>query len=654
MKNTLILLTFISLFAIMGNTQAGNLKAGNNLKEVGTENQQGDSLKWSIGFLNKLFNSGGEWYLTDYSYKRPMKGLLDYAENDPIDTVVVNMHKLLSDSKMVYLFDRRPQDIKDTKNIPGYISEEETRQRIERLQERLTDSLNNIYLPVPAPVLDYETSKAPLIPQGNPQTILTNKNSELPLDFKSELYARFANIKFRPDLSGISLDSLRNEVFDTYRKSYNDSVTAKWREMATASYRNQYISDYLNTKIISLNKQIEKHNLKVLNDYNDKAVESVNDSLKYALKCLMTHAEADSTLLRLYNLSGDKSEMWTANREMKPIRMYLKNTQNDSLSVVLINEGKAGLKLVIDDNVVITRLSKTPNKIVPIETVEPERKLQKMTIPKAEPLPWTLFGIGSVGFTQTALSNWAKGGENSLSMLFMGKYTANYSQDKKRWENSGEIRFGANQTKSRGLEKTEDKLEFQSRIGYSAFQHWFYSADADFKTQMANGYNYPDKSKTISAFMSPGYFTFAIGLDYKPNKEFSLFISPLTSKTTYVKDTALVDPKNYGLEPGQKKLWEPGIIIRSKWHKKLTDNIIYDTREDFFNNYRYTFSKFSFYWEQTLTMQINHYLNAMIRTEVVYDYNTKFPIHDEAGKEIGREPKWQFKEMFNIGFNYKF
>jgi hypothetical protein len=81
---------------------------------------------------------------------------------------------------------------------------------------------------------------------------------------------------------------------------------------------------------------------------------------------------------------------------------------------------------------------------------------------------------------------------------------------------------------------------------------------------------------------------------------------------------------------------------------------VYDTKEEFFNNYKYTFQKFAFDWEQTLTMQVNHHINAMITTELIYDYNVKFPILDAAGVEIGRTPKWQFKELINIGFNYKF
>src|SRR5665647_150862 len=66
-------------------------------------NQIGDSLKWSVDYLNKLLYSGGEWYLTDRQYKKPIRGVLNYAENDPLDTVIVDIHKLLSDDKLGYV-----------------------------------------------------------------------------------------------------------------------------------------------------------------------------------------------------------------------------------------------------------------------------------------------------------------------------------------------------------------------------------------------------------------------------------------------------------------------------------------------------------------------------------------------------------------------
>jgi hypothetical protein len=649
---TLPLLLILGIIISSNPIQAKNNNTG--IKPKTEVNSPTDSLKWSIHFLDKILNSGGEWYLTEDAYHKPLKGVLDYAQNDPVDTVVVKMHKILSDEKVVYLFDRRPQDIRNLSNIKGYISNQDIQKRLENIQKRISDSLGYLNIPIPESIIKNSTVKAPVIPQGEPSVIMAEKEHELPLAFKNRLYQSYNELMNKPDLLPLAMDSLRNQIFNSCRKSYNDSILTLWRSIAIVDYRNQYIANYAKAKADSEKSRIDKWNLKILNDFNDKEVGRVNDSLKYALKILTSHAEADSVLMRLYNLGGDKSELWTANRETSPIRMYLKNPQNDSLSVVLINEGKGKIKMIIDDGVVFSHIRESQKKEITFHTVQPDNKLKQINIKKPDALPWTLDGFGSVGFTQTALSNWANGGESSLSTLMIGKYKANYSKNKLRWENSAEIRYGITKTKTRGFQKNDDKIELQTRFGYSAFKKWFYSGEANFKTQMAPGYNFPDMKNPISEFMSPGYLTFSIGLDYKPNANFSLFLSPISSKATFVSDTSKIKPVNFGLEPGTKRLWEPGLIIKSNWKKKIAENITYDTKAQFFNNYLAPFKKCSFDWEETLTMQVNHYINIMVMTELIYDYNVKFPVYDANNKVINRKPKWQFKELFNIGFNYKF
>ena len=143
-------------------------------------------------------------------------------------------------------------------------------------------------------------------------------------------------------------------------------------------------------------------------------------------------------------------------------------------------------------------------------------------------------------------------------------------------------------------------------------------------------------------------------MDYKPNKNFSLFLSPLTSKSTFVKDTVLINPVNFGLERGKKSLWEPGAIVKVNWHYPILENIIYDTRAEIFNNYRYTFQKFNVDWEQSLVLQVTQHINSRIMTQLIYDYNVKFPITDANGQQVAQQAKWQFKELLTIGFNYKF
>ncbi len=96
----------------------------------------------------------------------------------------------------------------------------------------------------------------------------------------------------------------------------------------------------------------------------------------------------------------------------------------------------------------------------------------------------------------------------------------------------GWIRPGGEESE---LQKNDDKLEFTSRFGVSAFKKWYYSAELNYETQFFRGYKYPTSSNPdpISAFMSPAKTFFKIGFDYKPNNNFSLLLSPLTLKNMY-------------------------------------------------------------------------------------------------------------------------
>jgi len=660
-RKTVILLFIITSMAICpGKSFAAKINLLISNEKMNPETmikpiaQTGDSLKWSVDYLNKLLYSGGEWYLTDRQYKKPIQGVLNYAENDPLDTAIIDVKKLLSKEKVGYLFDRRPQDIRNFKEIRGYLTDDDIAKGIDTIRKKVLDSLNITKIVVPMVILENELSKAPFVPDGNPKILWGMRQKELPSEFVANMNSQISVIKFPSDMTSSAMDSVRFKLFETYRPVFNDSVRNCLREKAIFSYRTKYISDQTDMKILAFKKSAEDHNFRILAAYNDKVVSSVNDSLMIALRYLASHAEADSSVVRLVNLKDEKTEFWTANRRMKPIRMFLKNAQNDSLSMVLINNGKGELKLVIDDGIKLTRFAETQHRTITFETKAPDKKLHKVNLNKIVYPSWTLMGNGSVGFTQTSLSNWAKGGESAMTMLIMSKYIANYSKDKVKWENSGEFRYGISKSKTRGLEKNDDKIEFQSRYGYSAFKKWYYSAEANFRTQVARGYTYPDMVHPISAFMAPGYLTMSIGLDYKPNKNFSLFLAPFTSKTTYIQDTSLVKPSTYGLEPGTKKLWEPGMIVKANWRRELSDDIIYETKGEFFNNYRYTFQKFAFEWEQVLTMRVNRLINAKIMTQLVYDYNTKFPILDANGVEIGRTPKWQFIELLTVGLSYKF
>jgi len=613
-----------------------------------------DSISWSISLMKKVFNGSGEWYLTNDSFQKAVKGVIDYAENDPLDTVVIRMNQLLKDGSIPLIFNRKAESIPDKKIIPGFLSAEEVDRLVEHRRKSVADSIRKTLIQVPDSYISQGLTEVQVIPAGDPKQMLITMDKLMPVPFRNKFNKGWERVILPAKATETEIDTLKIRLFNLTRQLYNDSILFSRRDSLILLYRNNVISQQATEASLREKNFLYARNRDLLGAFNEEEVTKMNDSIRHALGFLTYLAASDSTLLTVANLKGGQAKIWTANHPMTPMRLFLKNEQNDSLSVILYNNGKDGLKIVIDDGVKFLRFTETQKKEITFNPKKPDGSLHKVILRTIDPLPWKLLGFGTIGFTQTALSNWAKGGESSLSMLLIERYTANYTKKNLSWENFAEFRFGTFSSKSRGLEKNEDKLEFQSRFGYSAFKKWYYSCESNFRTQLTRGYAYPDKVNPISAFMAPGYLTFSVGLDYKPNKNFSLFLSPITSKTTFVKDTALINPSHYGLDPGKTRLWEPGAIAKVNWHYKIKDDVFYDTRAEVFNNYNFPFQKFNVNWEQTLAMQLTQHINTRINTQVIYDYNVKFPDTDANGNVISLKAKWQLQEMFTLGINYKF
>ena len=613
-----------------------------------------DTLSWSVSFMKKVLNGSGEWFVTNEAFRKPIRGVVDYSENDPIDTVVINLNRILTNDTVPRIFSRKAENVPNKRSVNGYLFPEEMDHLADIRRKTVSDSLRKTLILVPENWLRDGMSNAPVIAYGDALQMIGNMDRNLPSGFISKFYKGWSNVMLPANATQAETDSMRVKIFNWTRQAYNDSILFVRRDSLMNSFRENFMNQLSTNAAVQRRAFLVARNRELLNNFNEAEVAKVNDSIRMALHFLTLRAAADSALVTLADVSGTKTKMWTANRPMNSMRIFLKNEQDDSISVVLWNDGKSGVKMVIDDGVKFQRFTESQKKEITFHTKKPESNLQQFNIRHIDPLPWKLLGTGAVGFSQTALSNWAKGGESSLSLLLIGKYSANYSKKNYKWENLAEFRLGIFTSESRGLEKNDDKLEFQSRFGLSAFKKWYYSAESNFRTQIARGYSYPDKTNPISAFMAPAYLTFSVGMDYKPNKNFSLFLSPFTSKTTIVKDTALIDPTHFGIEAGKTRLWEPGVIVKLNWHYRILENINYDTRAEVFNNYNYPFQKFNVDWEQTLLLEVTQHISTRIMSQVIYDYNVKFPIKDANGVEIAQQAKWQFKELFTVGFNYKF
>lgn len=282
---------------------------------------------------------------------------------------------------------------------------------------------------------------------------------------------------------------------------------------------------------------------------------------------------------------------------------------------------------------------------------------------------WTKGGGAILNFNQTSLTNWAAGGESNLSGTLLTNFFANYKLEKTTWDNTLNMNYGVITANNYDeIRKNEDRLELNSKYGQYAFANdFYYSALVNFLTQFAPGYDYltdPTSSIPISKIMSPGYLTGAIGLDWKPDPKFSLFLSPATGKFTFVLDDAIsatiadtVNNKNrYGVDAGEKLRAEFGASMVASLTTPINENANFTSKLVLFNNFTDPVpehrANIDVDFQNNLNMKLGKYLAATLFLQVLYDHDIAIPTYDENDLQIGSGPKTQFKEVFGLGFSY--
>ncbi len=283
-------------------------------------------------------------------------------------------------------------------------------------------------------------------------------------------------------------------------------------------------------------------------------------------------------------------------------------------------------------------------------------------------LGWKKSGLFGLNFSQSTFNNWAAGGQNSIAISSLFNITFSYRSQKSSWDNFFALGYGMQQQGKSGKPiKTDDKIEFTSKYGKSAFKNFFYAALVNFKSQMDAGYNYPNDSVRISDFLAPGYITTALGMDYKKGDKLSVFIAPVTGRITLVNSPALADAGAYGVEPatydslgkiithGKRSKMEFGGYIRIYLKKDIMKNVNLQSKMDLFSNYLKHPENVDISWETLISMKVNKYISATLSTHLIYDDDviiTQDKNNDGVLDING--PRIQFKEILAIGFSYKF
>lgn len=285
-------------------------------------------------------------------------------------------------------------------------------------------------------------------------------------------------------------------------------------------------------------------------------------------------------------------------------------------------------------------------------------------------IPWSKKNSVGVNLSEVAFVNWNAGGNNSVSALFYGDFERKFQKDLLSWKTTATIRYGLNAQDGRKVRKTDDELSLNSTYGYrrDSTSNFRYSAKFNFKTQFANGYKYPQRDKAISSFMAPGYMFLGVGAEYShPVEDLTLYLSPITNKSTFVLDQRLANEGMFGVTPavrdsignvitkGENLRTELGILFTNNYSKEVFKNVELENQLSFYTDYLNKFGNIDVDWQLKLNLIVNEFVKANIGSHLIYDDDVKFK--EDTNNDGNLEtmgPKIQFKQLLGVGLMYEF
>lgn len=313
---------------------------------------------------------------------------------------------------------------------------------------------------------------------------------------------------------------------------------------------------------------------------------------------------------------------------------------------------------------------------------------KSMETTNKDTIAWDYGGVLDIGINEGFLHNWAAGGELvslTANGIFSGHLDRLYHTDV--WSNNLDLTYGLNYAYSTKFlpHKTDDRIDFTSKYGkrIDSSRSFYFTGLFNFKSQFTKGYDYTIpgwdtiKKANTSKFLSPAYFTAAIGMEYRKGSDITFFISPAAGRLTLVDKIYTAAPEGaYGVPQNKNSFLQFGAYFSGRYVVNFNKKTVFKTRLDLYSNYLAKDTKdslghvikkdnpgnISVLFDNFFSWKISKFFNVTLGATFIYDNNIPYSKtyidntgaivkKDDPGRDIG----WlQIKQVFTIGMQYKF
>ncbi|MBZ0200493.1 MAG: DUF3078 domain-containing protein [Ignavibacteriaceae bacterium] len=249
---------------------------------------------------------------------------------------------------------------------------------------------------------------------------------------------------------------------------------------------------------------------------------------------------------------------------------------------------------------------------------------------------WTPAAVLGLNISQIALSNWTKGGDNSISWTGAANGSVNYLTDTWRFKNNLKIAFGSTKLGNADFRTTDNELYLEDVLSLN----FGWAVDPYIsnlvRTAIGPGYNYKvTPAPQIAAFFDPGYVTQSIGFMYDK-------VTGVSSRLGLAfQETFTNKHRNYSDDPDTPEIeafkFETGLESVTKTEFVLAENLLAQSLLRLFTRFE-QIDVWDVRWDNTITAKVNSFLNVNVTYLLIY--------------EKSQSPETQMKQTLQLGFVY--
>ena len=304
---------------------------------------------------------------------------------------------------------------------------------------------------------------------------------------------------------------------------------------------------------------------------------------------------------------------------------------------------------------------------------------------------WKFTGVVGLNAAQTALFNWAAGGNNNVTGFVFANLTLSYKKGKWTWDTNLDTELGemfSNDYKvGYRWRKANDKINLTTKVGFQMHPQWYLTLLGSFRSQYAPGWDYKKIDEgiwnadttfvvdangervdrtLISKWLSPSYTDLALGIEYRPNDIFTIGVYPIAGRMTTCLDSTL--RPNYGLPMREDGTFKSvglnmGLRINAGINYTLVKNLKIISTLTLFTPYTarihdkengQKFGNFDVDWDVAITYNFLKVFSVSLMTSL--KYYDKVMIDGPAWRKYHEGPRArvQFKEVVGLGIGYSF